>query len=156
MDIRTHGAPLRRNKAAWLIAAALLASGALGGWVASTALVKDARAQETQIGLIAALDARSRLVGTYAVSGTDSDGSHLEASTLDIALAPSGALELVWDNGRIVGVGQLVGDTLAVAYTVRNRLVISVMNVNADGSLSGKWLRRTDRGSKGTESWKKT
>jgi len=30
------------------------------------------------------------------------------------------------------------------------------MNVNPDGSLSGKWSRRMDRGYKGTETWKKT
>jgi hypothetical protein len=29
------------------------------------------------------------------------------------------------------------------------------MNINPDGSLSGKALRRTERGSKGTEVWKR-
>jgi hypothetical protein len=29
------------------------------------------------------------------------------------------------------------------------------MTINPDGTLSGSWLRRTDRGSKGTEIWKK-
>jgi hypothetical protein len=72
------------------------------------------------------------------------------------SLAPSGALEFNWDNGRIVGVGQLIDDGIvAVAYLVNGRSVISVMNVNPDGSLSGKWLRRSDRGTKGTETWKK-
>jgi hypothetical protein len=30
-----------------------------------------------------------------------------------------------------------------------------MMTSNPDGSLSGKWSRRTDRGQKGTEMWKK-
>jgi hypothetical protein len=34
--------------------------------------------------------------------------------------------------------------------------VILLMNINSDGSLSGKSSRRTDRGAKGTEAWKRT
>jgi hypothetical protein len=30
------------------------------------------------------------------------------------------------------------------------------MTLNPDGSISGKWSRRTDRGSQGTETWKRT
>jgi hypothetical protein len=30
------------------------------------------------------------------------------------------------------------------------------MAINRDGSLSGKWSRRTDRGSQGTETWVRT
>lgn len=67
----------------------------------------------------------------------------------------SGALELNWDDGTLVGVGQLVDNALAVAYSIKGRTVIAIMNVKSDGSLSGKRLRRTDRGSKGTEIWKK-
>ena len=71
-------------------------------------------------------------------------------------LAPCGALELVWDNGKNVGVGQVIGTVLAVASSARGRTVILMMNINPDGSLSGKWSRRTDRGYKGTETWKRT
>jgi hypothetical protein len=74
---------------------------------------------------------------------------------VDVALAPSGALELEWDNGRQVGVAQLIGDVLVVACSVRGRTAILTMTVNPDGSLAGKWSRRTDRGQKGTETWKK-
>ena len=35
------------------------------------------------------------------------------------------------------------------------RTTILTMMVNADASLSGTWSRRTDPGSKGTETWKK-
>jgi hypothetical protein len=31
--------------------------------------------------------------------------------------------------------------------------VILTMTIKADGSLSGKWSRRTDRGSQGSETW---
>jgi hypothetical protein len=33
--------------------------------------------------------------------------------------------------------------------------VVSVMTINPDGTLSGNWFRRTDRGAKATETWTK-
>jgi hypothetical protein len=77
-------------------------------------------------------------------------------STLDISLAPSDALELDWDYGKQVGVGQVIGDVLAVARLSKGRTVILTMNINPEGSLSDKWSRRTDRGAGGTETWTKT
>jgi hypothetical protein len=71
-------------------------------------------------------------------------------------MAPSGALELDWDNGKQVGVGQVIGNVLAVACLIKGRTVILTMAINQDGSLSGKWSRRTDRGSQGTETWVRT
>jgi hypothetical protein len=68
-------------------------------------------------------------------------------------LAPSGALELDWNNGKQVGVGQVIDDVLAVASTTKGRTVILLMTITADGSLSGRWTRRTDRGVLGTEVW---
>jgi hypothetical protein len=97
------------------------------------------------------------LIGSYVVTGTDPGGDpYVGAGVLDIALAPSGALELVWDYGKNVGVGQVVGNVLAVASSTRGRTVILMMNINPDGSLSGKSSRRTDWRSKGTEAWKRT
>jgi hypothetical protein len=96
------------------------------------------------------------LVGSYEVTGTEADGQpYGAAGILDISLSPSGALELQWDAGKSVGVGQVVGEVLTVACSAKGRILIMVMNVNPDGSLSGKWWRRADRGSKGTEVWKK-
>jgi hypothetical protein len=47
------------------------------------------------------------LVGSYVVIGTDVDGTAYRGShTLDMSLAPSDALELDWDYGKQVGVGQ--------------------------------------------------
>ena len=145
----------RRNGMA-VASVALLATGAVGGWGMSTTFVKNVAAAGSSLETTG--NSKVRLVGSYEVNGTDVEGKPYSGSSiLDISLAPSGALELNWDNGRIVGVGQLVDDGIvAVAYLVNGRSVISVMNVNPDGSLSGKWLRRSDRGTKGTEAWKKT
>jgi len=99
---------------------------------------------------------KHRLIGSYVVSGTDPDGKpYAGAGIVDIALAPSGALELDWDNGKQVGVAQLTGDTLVVACLFKGRTAILMMTSNPDGSLAGKWSRRTDRGQKGTETWTK-
>ena len=99
---------------------------------------------------------KHRLIGSYVVSGTDPDGKpYAGAGIVDIALAPSGALELDWDNGKQVGVAQLIGDTLVVACLFKGRTAILMMTSNPDGSLAGKWSRRTDRGQKGTETWTK-
>ena len=89
---------------------------------------------------------KARLIGSYVATGTDPDGKpYFGGQTLAIALAPSGALEVEWDGGRNVGVGQISGNVLAVASWARGRTVIMTMTINPDGSLSGKWLRRTDR-----------
>jgi hypothetical protein len=64
--------------------------------------------------------------------------------------------ELDWEHGKQVGVGQVVGDVLAVACLSKGRTVILTMPIHPDGSLSGKWSRRTDRGTQGTETWMRT
>jgi hypothetical protein len=148
-----------------VIAATLLAGAVIGGWAMSTvsttsAAPVDPSAFETMrrniINPLARDELKHRLIGTYVVSGTDPDGKpYASAGIVDIALAPSGALELVWDNGKQVGVAQVIGDTLVVACLFKGRTAILMMTGNPDGSLSGKWSRRTDRGQKGTETWKK-
>jgi hypothetical protein len=135
------------------VVAALVAVAAIGGWGASTTLATRAVAIESPH----EISAKANLVGSYAVFGTDVDGTSYSGShTLDISMAPSGALELAWDNGKQVGVGQVIGDVLAVACLSKGRTVILTMKINPDGSLSGKWSRRTDRGTQGTETWTKT
>jgi hypothetical protein len=141
-----------------LLAGALLLAGGVGGWAIATS-VDRAVAVESRYEVPSnnAVDnSKLGLVGTYVVTGTDPEGRpYGGVMTLDISLVPSGALELSWDNGKIVGIGQRVDDALAVSYLVNGRSVISVMHINADGSLSGQWLRRADRGFKGTETWRK-
>jgi hypothetical protein len=146
------------------IVAALLTAGAVAGWAMSasyatiTAAVEDLPAFEiSDMKKLPLEELKLGLIGSYVVTGTDPGGDpYVGAGVLDIALAASGALELVWDYGKNVGVGQVVGNVLAVASSTRGRTVILMMNINPDGSLSGKSSRRTDRGSKGTEAWKRT
>jgi hypothetical protein len=147
-----------------VIAAALLTAGAVGGWAMSAMVSASAAAFEGMSRFDAHTidakkplqDTKSGLIGSYAVTGTDSDGRpYASPSIVDISLAASGALEFDWDNGKQVGVGEVVGNVLTIASLAKGRTAILTMNINPDGSLSGKWLRRTDRGHKGTESWKK-
>ena len=73
--------------------------------------------------------AKASLVGSYVVTGTDSDGKpYVGTHILDVSMAPSGALELDWDNGKQVGVGQVIGNVLAVACLIKGRTVILTMN----------------------------
>ncbi len=96
------------------------------------------------------------LIGDYIVSGTEADGSKYDGDgTLSITMDKSGALELKWDGGKYVGIGQTDGNKLFVGSVAEGKVVIMVMNVKPDGSLEGKWWRRTDAGTKGTEVWKK-
>jgi hypothetical protein len=145
---------ISQRKKCKLIAAVLLLAGAFGGWAVSTALAATAVASDmTRLQLD---EGRARLIGSYVVTGTDANGKpYVGGRTLGIALAPSGALEVEWDSGKGIGVGEIVGNVLAVASWVNGKTVILTMQIHPDGSLSGKWLRRTDRGTKGTETWKK-
>jgi hypothetical protein len=143
----------RLGQPARAVVAALVAAVAIGGWGVSATFGTRAVAIESHY----EISAKARVVGSYAVTGTDVDGTpYSGARTADISMAPSGALELAWDNGKQVGVGQVIGDVLAVACLSKGRTVILTMAINPDGSLSGKWSRRTDRGSQGTETWART
>ena len=95
------------------------------------------------------------LIGSYAFSGTETDGKPNTPGTLVITMDKSGALDLNWDGGQYVGIGHVAGNVLAVATVAEGREVIMIMNVNADGSLEGRWWRRTDPGTQGAEVWKK-
>ena len=96
------------------------------------------------------------MIGNYIVTGTETDGSAYDGpGTLAITMDKSGALNLNWDGGKYLGVGQVIGDKLAVATFDERRAVIMVMDVKSDGSVEGKWWKRTDAGTKGTEMWKK-
>lgn len=132
------------------LAAAVLAVAALGGWGVATTSATRASAVEQRYDIAG----RASLVGSYVVTGTDADGvTYKDRHIVDVSLAPSGALELEWDNGRQVGVGHVVDNVLAVACSSKGRTVILTMTINPDGSLSGKWSRRTDRGAQGSETW---
>ena len=146
------------------VVVALLTAGAVAGWAMSakfatiTVAVEDLSAFEISDMKEPPLEElKLGLIGSYVVTGTDPGGEpYVGAGVLDITLAPSGALELAWNYGKNFGVGQVIGNVLAVASSTRGRTVILMMNINPDGSLSGRSSRRTDRGSKGTEAWKRT
>jgi hypothetical protein len=155
-----------QRKTVRVVLAALLTAGAVGGWATSTMFVASPAVvgglspfdtmSKSDMSKLSLEELKSGLIGSYVVTGTDADGkAYVGASMVDIALAPSGALELDWDNGKQVGVGRVIGNILAVASLTKGRTAIMAMNINPDGSLSGKWSRRTDRGYKGTETWKK-
>ena len=98
----------------------------------------------------------SSLLGNYVVTGTETNGKSYDGSgPLVITMDKNGALELKWDNGKYVGIGQVVGDKLAIASSAEGRVIIGVMEVRPDGSLAGKYWRRTDAGTGGTEVWVK-
>ena len=98
----------------------------------------------------------AQIAGTYTYTGTDTDGSaYSESGKVTVKAAPSGALEIVYDGGDYVGVGQVTGNVLAIAAVADGKNSIMLLNVNPDGTLTGKWWRRKDAGAKGTESWKK-
>lgn len=100
--------------------------------------------------------AAQNLVGSYIVTGTETNGAPYDGpGTLEISLAVSGALEFRWEGGKYTGVGQIVGNALAVASAAEGRSVIGIMYVNPEGSLTGKYWRRTDAGANGTETWRK-
>ena len=95
------------------------------------------------------------MIGNYVVTGTETDGSKYDDGTLAITMDRNGALELKWDGGKYVGMGQVVGNQLAVASVAEGKIVIGIMDIKGDGSLEGKYWRRTDPGTGGTEVWKK-
>ena len=96
------------------------------------------------------------LLGNYVVTGTETNGKPYDGSgPLVVAMDKNGALELKWDGGKYVGIGQVVGDKLVVASSAEGRTVIGIMDIKPDGSLAGKYWRRTDAGTGGTEVWKK-
>ena len=152
---------LRQSVKFSVLALALLVAGAVAEKAISANFIDNAMADEAvgrESNATAQLNEslKATLVGSYRVTGTDPDGVPYSVPRIvDVSLTPSGALEFDWDNGTFVGVGQIIDQVLAVAYAVKGRTAIAVMTINSDGSLSGKWLRRTDRGSKGKEIWKK-
>ena len=98
----------------------------------------------------------SSLLGNYVVTGTETNGKSYDGSgPLAITMDRIGALELKWDNGRYVGIGQVVGDKLVVASAAEGRVIIGIMDIKPDGSLAGRYWRRTDPGTGGTEVWQK-
>ena len=103
----------RLHKTIIIIAATLVIAGAFGGSATNAVSTKDTVAgHQTEKPMMQPHD----LVGSYEVTGTDPNGRpYSRAGIVDISLAPSGALELEWNNGIRIGIGRIVGDVLTVA-----------------------------------------
>lgn len=107
-------------------------------------------------GNVGAPPINANLLGNYVVTGTEPNGKPYDGSgPLAITMDRNGALELKWDGGKYVGIGQVVGDKLVVASSAEGRVIIGIMDIKPDGSLAGRYWRRTDPGVGGTEVWKK-
>jgi hypothetical protein len=125
----------------------------IGGWGVSTTFATHAAAIEYHY----EISVKASLVGSYAVAGTDVDGtSYTGSHKLDTRWRHPAPSNWIGTTVSRFGVGQVIGDVLAVACLSKGRTVILTMNINPDGSLSDKWSRRTDRGSQGTETWTKS
>src|SRR4029078_770660 len=89
------------------------------------------------------------VLGNYVVNGTETDGSKYDGEgPLAITMDKNGALELKWDGGKYVAIGQGEGNKLFAGGVADGRAVIMVMDLKPDGSAEGKWWRRTDAGTK--------
>jgi hypothetical protein len=89
-----------------VVAAALLAAGAVDGWAMSTTIIGNATALEDLARIEASREklqleaSKPSLIGSYVGTGTDSDGKrYASPGIVGIALAPSGALELELEMG---------------------------------------------------------
>ncbi|MGC2854323.1 hypothetical protein ACM64Y_02525 [Novispirillum sp. DQ9] len=101
--------------------------------------------------------AADTIAGKYTYTGVYPDGGRYgDNGTLLITSEPSGAYSVKWDSGEYVGIGQLVGRTLAVSTTYEKRPAIMLMDIEPNGDLSGRWWRRNDPGTKGRETWKRS
>lgn len=151
-SITKYSAMIRLHKKMIIAAVTLLIVGALGGSATNAVSAIDTAVEHE---VEKPMTQPHNLVGAYEVTRTDPDGRpYSRAGIVDISLAPSGALELEWNDGRL-GVGRTNGNMLTIAKWANNRIAIMVMTINRDGSLSGDWSRRRDRGDQGTETWKR-
>jgi hypothetical protein len=140
---------MRQLRPLGTVAAATIALALIAGGV-----VVEFRTRAASVDSCSAVGVKPALAGSTAVSCTDADGMPYNAAQIvESYLAPSDALELDRNNGKRVGVGQIIDDILAVANTSKGRTVILVMSINPDGSLSGRWTRPTHRAVLGTEIW---
>lgn len=93
------------------------------------------------------------IVGRYVITkGVNMDGSTYDG-TVQITPDASGGVSVRWDDGS-VGLGLIEGNKLYVGMVYEKRSVVMSMTINADKTISGKWIQRTQPGT-GLETWKK-
>ena len=101
----------------------------------------------------APLSAKTAFSGTYTINGNN-PGVGPYSGTLTIT-ASGDVYNVYWAIGNLQysGVGLVVNDTLAVAYSGADRSWLGVIAYRArpDGSLEGKWAVQGRAGKPGTE-----
>ena len=76
------------------------------------------------------------MIGNYTVTGTETDGSKYEDGTLAITMDRNGALELKWDGGKYVAIGQVEGTKLFAGGVADGRC-----GYHDDGRQAGRFGR---------------
>src|SRR5690242_10223623 len=89
--------------------------GLMGAAIAQTAApaAAPAAAQAPAAAPAAATFTNASVLGNYVVNGTETDGSKYDGEgPLAITMDKNGALELKWDGGKYVAIGQVEGSKL--------------------------------------------
>lgn len=89
--------------------------------------------------------------GTYAVSGTNHDGSTY-GGTAEITLTSETTCEIVWTTGSTTSTGicSRNDDAFAAAYVLEDAVGLVIYKVLPDGTLNGLWTIAGEGGT-GTE-----
>lgn len=89
--------------------------------------------------------------GTYAVSGTNHDGSTY-GGTAEITLTSETTCEIVWKTGATTSTGicSRNDDSFAAAYVLEDDVGLVIYKVLPDGTLNGLWTIAGEGGT-GTE-----
>lgn len=89
--------------------------------------------------------------GTYAVSGTNHDGTTY-GGTAEITLTSETTCEIVWTTGTTTSTGicSRNDDAFAAAYVLEDAVGLVIYKVLPDGTLNGLWTIAGEGGT-GTE-----
>ncbi|WP_314093419.1 hypothetical protein [Shinella sp. M31] len=103
------------------------------------------------LGLVTSAHAQTVTAGTYAVEGTNLDGSAYEG-TATIELTSETTCSIEWHTGSTTsnGICMLYGDAFAAGYVLEDAVGLIVYHVKGDGVLEGAWTLSGKDGS-GTE-----
>jgi hypothetical protein len=89
--------------------------------------------------------------GTYAVDGTNLDGSKY-GGTADVKLLSDTTCSITWHTGTTssTGVCMMMDDVVGVAYAQGSTVGVTMYHINDDGTLDGTWTVAGQNGN-GTE-----
>jgi hypothetical protein len=100
---------------------------------------------------LAGIASAQEIGGSYAVSGTNHDGSTY-GGTAEITLTSETTCEIVWTTGSTTseGICSRNDDAFAAAYVLEDEVGLVIYKVLPDGTLSGLWTIAGEGGT-GTE-----